>query len=199
MRAEKVETEIRREQIARAALEIVGAHGLKGLTIERIASLVGVVPSALYRHYKGKNQVFDAVVETLHDTLMSIIKEARKCGNSPLERIKHVLLLHLRFAMQFPGAPRIIFSDEILGGPTERKQKFAQAFRSFMNSLSEMFAEAQKNGSIRSDIDPRLFPSIYLGIFAPTMLQYQLSEGRFDMFKHAECMWNLLYESIKAI
>lgn len=197
MRAEKVETGIRREQIAQAALEIVGAHGLKGLTIERIAALVGVVPSALYRHYKGKGQVFDAVVETLHDTLTGIIREAKKGGGSPLECIKRVLWLHMRFAMQFPGAPRVIFSDEILGGPPDRKQMFASAFMSFMNSLSEIFAEAQKSGSVRADIDPKLFPSIYLGLFAPTVVQYQLSEGRFDMFKHAEKLWDLFYQMVK--
>ena len=47
MRAEKMETELRREQIAQAAMDIVAIHGVKGLTNQRVAKVVGIVASAL--------------------------------------------------------------------------------------------------------------------------------------------------------
>ena len=58
-RAQKTRTEIRRGQIARAALALVARRGLNNLNIGALADEVGVVPSAIYRHYPGKDAVLD--------------------------------------------------------------------------------------------------------------------------------------------
>jgi len=59
MRAQKTETEVRQEQIIEAALELIGAEGVGALNIAGIAEQVGIVPSALYRHFKSKDVVLD--------------------------------------------------------------------------------------------------------------------------------------------
>ena len=61
MRQPKVGTQIRREQIAEAALGLVAAEGVRRLSIAAVARRVGLVPSGIYRHYKSKDQVLDAV------------------------------------------------------------------------------------------------------------------------------------------
>ena len=50
MRASKTKTEIRQDQIATAALELMAQHGPKSLNLAALARKVGVVPSAIYRH-----------------------------------------------------------------------------------------------------------------------------------------------------
>lgn len=50
-----METELRREQIGQAAMDIVAIHGVRGLTNKRVAKVVGIVPSALYKHFKSKD------------------------------------------------------------------------------------------------------------------------------------------------
>ena len=61
MRAEKKCTKIRQEEIAQAALKVVATQGMKALTVDRIARLVGVVPSALYRHFGDKDSILDEI------------------------------------------------------------------------------------------------------------------------------------------
>ena len=56
---EKLDTEIRPEQLSQAALALIAAHGLEGLSIARVARRVGLVPSAIYRHYSGKDDLVD--------------------------------------------------------------------------------------------------------------------------------------------
>ncbi len=46
-RAEKINTEIRQEQIARAALVLIARRGLNHLNIAALAREVGVVPWAI--------------------------------------------------------------------------------------------------------------------------------------------------------
>jgi AcrR family transcriptional regulator len=61
MRAAKLHTDIRQEQIVHAALNVVASHGLKGLTVQRVARQVGLAPSAMYRHFQRKDEVLTAL------------------------------------------------------------------------------------------------------------------------------------------
>jgi AcrR family transcriptional regulator len=47
---------IRQDQIAEAALDIVRSEGIRALNLAAVADKVGIVPSAVYRHFKNKSQ-----------------------------------------------------------------------------------------------------------------------------------------------
>ena len=70
MVAQKLGTDIRQQQIVQAALSLISSHGLKGLSIAGIASRVGLVPSAIYRHFKNKEQVIDAILDLIRERLL---------------------------------------------------------------------------------------------------------------------------------
>ena len=70
MRAAKLHTDIRQEQIVQAALGVVASHGLRGLTVQRVARQLGLAPSALYRHFRSKDEVLTAVLALIHSRLL---------------------------------------------------------------------------------------------------------------------------------
>lgn len=53
-----------REVILDAALELVGRHGLAGLSMDGLAEAAGVSRATLYRLFPGKPALFDALVRT---------------------------------------------------------------------------------------------------------------------------------------
>ena len=61
--AERLESPLRREQIAEAALAIVVEHGIGAVTVRRVAEAVGISAAALYRHYKNKGDILAAILE----------------------------------------------------------------------------------------------------------------------------------------
>lgn len=70
MSTEKLDTEVRQDQIAQAALSLVASHGLKGLSMTRVARRVGIVPSAIYRHFKDKDAVLNAAIGYIQKGLL---------------------------------------------------------------------------------------------------------------------------------
>ena len=48
-------------EILEAALELVGEHGLDGLTVSRVAGRMGWTKGALYRYYRSKDQLVAAL------------------------------------------------------------------------------------------------------------------------------------------
>src|SRR4029078_13207298 len=60
----------RKAQIARASAEAFRALGYHGVTMEDIASRVGVSATALYRHYSGKYALFRGAALSLGPQLV---------------------------------------------------------------------------------------------------------------------------------
>lgn len=83
MATEKLNTQVRKEQIAQAALELVAAGGLMKLSVAAVARRVGLVPSALYRHFKGKDEVLDAALGLIQDKLLGNVRQCERRQITP--------------------------------------------------------------------------------------------------------------------
>jgi len=84
MADEKLDTQVRREQIAEAAMNLIATHGVRRLSIAAIARRVGLVPSGIYRHFKNKGEVLDAVLDLLEKRLAAIVQAAKAEDAGPL-------------------------------------------------------------------------------------------------------------------
>lgn len=56
-----------RRLIARAALDVVSAHGYAGLTMSAVARALDVAPSALYNHVSSKQELLQRIQELVMD------------------------------------------------------------------------------------------------------------------------------------
>ena len=195
----KLDTVIRQDQIAEAALQTIQAYGLKGLNMERIALLVGLRPSALYRHFAGKGKVLDAVLELLHTRLITMVDEAQKNGHSPLEQMKEILRKHILFVQHFQALPRILFSDDVYIGEPARKAKVYEIISDYLDHIAQIARAGQQTGSIRTDIEARNIAVMILGMFQPAVMLWFLSDGGFDTSKHVERVWLIFSEGIRPL
>jgi AcrR family transcriptional regulator len=65
-------------QIMSAALNIYAAEGAGGLTMRKVAGAVGVTAAALYRHFRNKDALLDAVAEAAERRLEDRLKPPRR-------------------------------------------------------------------------------------------------------------------------
>ena len=103
MSEEKLDTQIRREQIAEAALELVAAQGLRRLSVAAVARRVGLVPSGIYRHFHSKAEILHAVLDRIKQRLMENIRAACREHPDPLECIRDILMRHIQFIREGRG------------------------------------------------------------------------------------------------
>src|SRR5580692_4793248 len=54
-----------RERVVAEALAIISADGASALGMRALAARLGVVPGALYRHVRGKEQLLDFVLDAV--------------------------------------------------------------------------------------------------------------------------------------
>lgn len=65
----KLRGEKTRENILEAARQLFASQGFHGTTTRQITDRVGVAPGAIYNHFKGKDTIFEAVLNKYHPWL----------------------------------------------------------------------------------------------------------------------------------
>lgn len=190
MRAQKTETEVRKEQIVQAAMELLGSQGLPCLTIDKIAAMVGIVPSTLYKHFKNKNQILKAIQKALGKRMLAIIKDAKLKGKTPLERLHQLFLSETRILIQNPGFPMMSLDTVSKHSP---KSKEAIPFIKFAKTLhievTNFLKQAQQKGDIRTDYPAENFGYMYFAMVGQAIFVPILSGGEVDIIKHINIVW----------
>jgi len=189
VRARKTETELRQEQIVEAALELIGTEGFYALSITKIAERVGIVPSALYRHFKSKDDVLDGVLELIKKRLLSNVKHVREQTPDALQRLRLLLMKQAHMLSENRAIPHVVFSDGIYTGHPDRKAKVAETITSYLKQIQKIIEEGKQNGTIRQDVVPSTASVMFLGMILPAVVLWNVSEGVFDMIAHTEKAW----------
>lgn len=196
MGTEKLDTEIRKEQIALAALSLVASQGLRAVTVTRVAKLVGLVPSALYRHFKSKDQIIDAVLDLLESRLTVNLTKGHEEVGDPVESLRKLLMRHVQMILEYQAVPRILFSEEVFNGRPERKGRLLGIFTTFLNGVAGIIRRGQEQGRIRRDRDAQSLATMFIGLFQPSVFLWHLSNGQFDLIRQVDVAWETFADAI---
>jgi len=196
MRAAKTATKVRREQIADAALALLNArHGAEP-SIAGIAKRVGVVPSAVYRHYRGKDAILYAALERIRQRLQENLALARQDTADPLSRIRGLFMRHAGLLAANPGLPSVLLSRGIFGTSKARRQKVAGVMTGYLQGVAEVVAEGQCSGHIRRDLEPRSGALVFVGMLLPAVVLREISDDALDVTEHARRVWPALASAL---
>ena len=196
MRARKTRTEVRQEQIARAALGVVERHGLRGLNVARVAKAVGVVPSGLYRHYPGKDDVLDTVLDLIATRMEANVANSKTDGGSALDRLHGLLTRHVELVCHNSAIPRVVFSEELLHGRIAHRRRMYEIIQGYLRQVEQFIRDGQREGCIRAGVDPEAASVLFLGLIQPGVVLWAMSGGEFDVCAHAEAGWKLFIEAV---
>ncbi len=189
MRTRKTATKIRQEQIVKAALEIIGSEGVSALSIVGIAEKVGIVPSALYRHFESKDDVLDAVLEFIERRLFQNVTLVKKETPIALQRLKSLMKRHARMLSENPAIPHIVLSDGVYRGHPGRKIKVAKIITGYLHRIQKIVEKGKQDGTIYENAVPATTAIMFLGMILPAAVLMNVSENSFDMVAHVENAW----------
>ncbi len=196
MGTEKQATEVRQEQIAQAALDLVGKQGLKGLSIAGIAQEIGLVPSAIYRHFKGKDEVIDASLALIRQRLHANVEAVCEDTSDAIERLRLLQIRHVRLIRDNQATPRVVFSEEIYDGHPERKTRVYEMISGYLREVAEIVRQGQEAGTIRPDVEPGTVALMFLGLIQPAAILWHMSDGEFDVTAETLKTWELFRRAV---
>lgn len=84
----RVRGEATRRRLVATARELFGERGYEGTSVEEVLAASGVARGALYHHFHGKADLFDAVAESVFAEIATKTDAAARGGATALERLR---------------------------------------------------------------------------------------------------------------
>jgi len=151
----------RREQIALAALEIIGEQGLASLSTAALADRVGLSSGGLFRHFASIEEILQEATQIATRLIEATFPEPEL---PPMERIRTLGVNRIRLLGGNPGLTWLLMSKQAyLKLPSDSvKQLKAIVIRSKQFLLAAVL-DGVREGSIRSDLNAEALLVTILG------------------------------------
>lgn len=89
-----------KQRILDEALRLFSQSGYDAVSVERIASAVGIKAPSLYKHFKSKQEIFDAIVAETRTAVMIRSRTALMCTFPKAKQTKRCLTVFPRKCLQ---------------------------------------------------------------------------------------------------
>ena len=139
MGTKKIDTETRQRQIVEEALGIVAQHGLEGLSVAELGNRTGLVPSGVYRHFEGKDQIILAVLDFVRDHLFRYLQAVRQETSDPVDRLRRLFYRHLKLLKDNPGIPRVVFGGAVFSADVPNRDKASEIIEGLQNTMPTVY------------------------------------------------------------
>ena len=146
------DSEARRRRIVEAARSCFAEHGFAGATVEAIAKSAEVSNGLLYKHFQGKEHLFQVVVGDIVRDWVRALVPAEAEGLSPTEKLEQMFRRSVAFCRTNPLLPAVLSGDarfelQRIGNPTRGR---VHAHRQLVASV---LRDGIAKGEFRADLD----------------------------------------------
>lgn len=154
-RAPKRPAAERKRVILESAREAFATGGYAGTGTDEIARAAGVAPSALYRHFPSKRDLYLETLRQAAPKLLSLWHQAAGEQGDPLEGIRALGLAYYDHVASRSSYSRLWFQALAEADDDEVRETIAASFRRMVDAIEEKIRAGQAAGAVRGDLDPR--------------------------------------------
>lgn len=186
----------RKREVIDTALRLLSTLPVDALTIEHIASDVGISQAAIFRHFPTKNALWLAVLETVETRAETIWQTARAPDLPHLTRLQRVLEGQLGLIADTPAVPKLIFTVGRMTTEAGIRQVHLRIMTRLRSILLHEIDTAISTGELSGSMPAKDIADLFLGLIQGTVLRWQLSSRTFDLIAEGrrltECQIRLL-------
>jgi AcrR family transcriptional regulator len=181
----------RRDEIVSAALAIVSETGLEGLTMKGIAAQIGVSDAALYRHFKNKSEILNAMVDRFVDGSTRSLARITAAGNSETWPLEEFFFDRCRSFAADRASAAVMFAEDLFKSDARLAARVHGAMRRHRRLLLRSIRMDQRRGRLRP-LPPEHVFTIVMGALRLLVLQWQTGGYAFPLLPAAGKLWRSL-------
>lgn len=154
-------TDIRRTEIADAALQVVATRGVAALSTRVLAEAVGLSTGALFKHFESRDALLLGMAERVSELLAATYPSAALPSR---ERLRQLARARLSLVTGTAGVLTLVMSEQFaLALPEPAVAVLRAAVRDTHGFVTAALAEGQGDGSIRADVPPEALALVFMG------------------------------------
>lgn len=189
----------RQIEIINAATELINQGGIQQLTTKALAEKMGFSEPAIYRHFKNKTDILSSVLNYFGMGLKTKMTELIQSEDKGIEKLIQIIDFQFEHFSNHPAIVMVIFAETSF----QYEEKLSSAVHNILTNKKErvvsIIQQGQKDGSIRSDVDPNQLASVFMGSMRFTILQWRLNNYSNDLKKEGVMLREVIEKLLRGV
>lgn len=200
MRKTKEEAEITRQRLLEAALTVFSRQGYAATRLEDIAAEAEVTRGAIYHHFGGKAELYNALVTEISSRANNVIGQAIEKGGSFLDKCRRMMIQMMEYiednrdfrAVMELTLLKTEMSPELEAG----MEKKVEATQMMIEQLAAFMQQGVESGEVRADLDPVEMAWSFVAVQNGLALSWLLARQGFSLRNVAEATADIFVRGV---
>ena len=149
------------DSLTDVALRVFAERGYDGASMDDVARAAGITKASIYHHVSGKEALLERGLGRALDALFAILDEPAAREGAAVGRLRHIVERVADTTLYLLPELTVLFR---IHGASKSERNAVERRRAFDRAVTEIIAQAQRDGAVRSDVDPRLTARLIFGM-----------------------------------
>ena len=188
----------RKHQILQALAQMLEDPAGEKATTAALAARLGVSEAALYRHFRGKAEMFEGLIEFIEQTLFALINKITGDEKSGLRQLEAIMGVMLAFAQKNRGMTRVLVGDALVNEDDRLQTRINQLHDRLEAALKQALRFGVSQREIAQEVDIAAQANLLMSYVTGRWHQFAKSGFKRDPVELWPKQWRQLMEGVIA-
>jgi AcrR family transcriptional regulator len=181
------------DAILDVAVSVFRERGYDGSTLDDVARAAGITKASIYYYVRGKEELLERGVGRALDALFAVLEERPARRGKAVARLKYIVQRTIEITVD--QLPEVTLLLRVRGNtPVERQ--LMERRREFDHFMARIVRDAQRQGDLRTDIEPRLATRLLFGMLN-SITEWYRQGGKLDAPEVADAIFRMAFEGME--
>jgi len=186
----------RRTQILQTLAHMLENPVSEKVTTASLAAKLQVSEAALYRHFSGKAEMFEGLIEFIEQTLFALINKITSEEKSGTRQVESIVSVLLGFAQKNRGMVRVLIGDALVHEDERLQARINQLHDRLEAALKQAVRFAVSQQELAQDTDAAACANLIVSFVTGRWHQYAKSGFRRDPVELWTNQWRQIMEGV---
>jgi TetR/AcrR family transcriptional regulator len=191
-------TSDRKNQILQTLAQMLERPIAERITTAALAKRLEVSEAALYRHFSGKAQMFEGLIDFVEGTVFALINKITSEEKSGVRQVEAVIGVLLGFAQKNRGMTRVLIGDALVNEDERLQQRINQLHERLEATVRQSLRFAATQNEIAQDVDAGAQANLAISFVIGRWHQFAKSGFKRDPTELWARQWKQLMEGVLA-
>ena len=188
----------RKDQILQTLAEMLENPAGEKATTAALAARLGVSEAALYRHFKGKAEMFEGLIEFIEQALFGLINKIGGEEKSGVRQLESMIAVLLAFAQKNRGMTRVLIGDALVNEDERLQARINQLHERLEAALKQALRFGVSQKEIAQEVDVAAQANLLMSFVIGRWHIFAKSGFKRDPAELWAKQWRLLMEGVIA-
>ncbi len=188
----------RKAQILQTLAQMLENPAAEKITTAALAAKLDVSEAALYRHFSGKAQMFEGLIDFIEQTVFALLNKIAAEEKSGVRQTEAMVGVLLGFAQKNRGMTRVLIGDALVNEDERLQTRINQLHDRMESTLKQALRFGATQHELAAGIDVTAHANLLMSFVTGRWHQFAKSGFKRDPVELWKLQWRQLMEGVIA-